>query len=329
MNLIPATNKELKTCSGIVYGILNKTTGKWYLGQTIHTFYSRYPGGRFWKYPTNPYMRRVYKKYKIEAFETYLFCKNVKNTNTLDELEKLTISKYNSIYPNGYNFENGGQRYNKRVNNVSKIRMSETHLKRRAKKRILWDKDEKRHVFYNISTFAEKHGLDGRTVSMLLSDRVKRYFGWHKFGVNLEKPFKHSKKYRIIGPDGKSHSFYNGSEFARIHGLTNVGLYNVLNGKNIYHRGFHLKNPRKIKLGMPIGCVNNKKRKYSRITLKKRGCLYKIYNNILEFCKKQNIDKRGIYTLMNGEQKTYHGFRLVSFKYCDQYLKRNPKKVAK
>lgn len=324
MNLIPATRQELETCKGIVYGISNKITGKWYLGQTIHKFCSRYPNSRFWKYPTNPYIKRAYKKYGIFAFQVYLLHKEIRNANKLDKLEKLSIKKFNCIFPNGYNFESGGQKYGKRVNKASVKRMIETHLKNKAKRRVLYDINEKKHVFYNISTFSKEHGLDSRTVSMLLSDRVKRYFGWHKFGVNLEKPFKHSKKYQIIDPNGVKQTFYNVCKFSRKNGLLVSCLCKVLSGGQICHKGFHMENPRAKKPRNWVGNPNNKKRKYSKIILEKNGSKYVILDDILQFCKTHKIDKRGIYTLMNGEQKSHRGFKLVSFKYCDKYLERNP-----
>lgn len=318
-DLIAATEEELKNSKGVVYGIRSRTTGMWYVGQTLRSFNARYPGGEFWRFASNPYLRRTYAKYGRNDFEIYLFVKDVSSPSVLDEMEKEMIIKCSALHPTGYNFESGGQRYGKRVNQETKRQMSETWLDKKSKRRVLYDENEIRHVFYNISTFAAKNGLDPRVLHALTVGKIKRYNGWHKKGTNLKRPFKHSKRYCLIGPDGKKHVFYNMIEFARKHGLIGCCLYQVASGRQIVHKGFHLPKPRDKKPNSWAGNPNNPKRKYAKIVLKKEGQKFVITDDILEFCKTHGISKREIYTLTSGDQKTAKGFQMVEFEYTEKH----------
>ncbi len=304
------TEAELRSIRMIVYGVYNTANGKWYIGQTVNRFCDRYPGNRWDLHTTNEYFQRSVAKYGLEAFKLFLLEQDVATQHELDELEKAHIREKQSIFPDGYNFETGGQRYEKKVHAVSKQKMSLAHLKRRRKTQCLFDKDGAKHCFENEATFAREHGLDPRTVGMLLHKKIDRYKGWNRGDVIVDKPFKHSKLYKLIGPDGTKHEFYNMCEFARQHDLCNAALYSVTVGRALQHKGFRLENPRERTWKCLYSTANNPKRKYASIVLEKDGETFEV-TDMTAFCKERGLTKRQIYTLTNGEQKTAHGFRLV------------------
>lgn len=305
-----ATDEELRSISMIVYGIYNTVNGKWYIGQTIHQFCGRYAGNKWHFHTTNQYFKRSVAKYGCEKFKVFLLEQNVSTQDALNELEKKHIQEKQAIFPNGYNFESGGQKYEKRVHAVSRKKMSLAHLERRRKTQFLFDKDGVKHCFENEATFAREHGLDPRTVGMLLHGKLDRYKGWNRGDVVVDKPFKHSKLYKLIGPDGVIHEFYNMCEFARQHGLQSACLYSVVVGRALQHKGFRLENPRKKVRGYRYSTGDNPKRKYASVVLEKDGETFEI-TDMTAFCKERGLTKRQMYTLTSGEQKTAYGFKLV------------------
>lgn len=294
----------------VVYGIYNTANGKWYIGQTVNRFCDRYSRNRWDLHTTNQYFRRNVAKYGREVFRVFLLEQDVSTRNELDELEKTHIREKRSLFPDGYNFEPGGQRYEKRVHAVSRKKMSLAHLKHRKRAQFLFDQDGVKHRFENEATFAREHDLDPRTVGMLLHGKLNRYKGWNRGDVIIDKPFKHSKLYKLVGPDGTRHEFYNMCEFARQHNLTSSCLYSVTVGRALQHKGFRLEKPREKVRGYRYSAGDNPKRKYASVVLEKDGETFEIAD-MTAFCKERGLVKRQLYTLTSGEQKTAYGFKLV------------------
>lgn len=310
----PASPEELKSIKGIIYGIFNKISRMWYIGQTIRTFDRRYVGG-FINSKFNTYMSRACEKYGEENFEIYILHGNISDPDALNKLEVKSIEEYNSLFPNGYNFERGGQRYDKKVHPETIKKIAEKSLKFREKEQRLIAPNGEVHTFKNQSIFAAENNLDPRVLSSLISgERLVSYRGWHKEGDDPSKPLRTSKLRCLIGPDGKKHCFYDVRKFAQ------GSIYDICSGKALDHQGYHLEGVRKRKQSMPAGHVNNKKRKYKEIVLTKDGIEYVIKNDIIEFCSKNGINKREVYCLTSGEQKSSRGFSLVRFSYADRYL---------
>lgn len=121
---------ELKENKMIVYMIRNKINNKKYIGITTNSFAERYPHGI--RAHHNPHLRNSVKKYGQENFEVVLLEKNVKDMETLCELEMKYIEKYDTCNPDkGYNKSLGGL-------GVRQTERSEEHCRNlsRAKKGI-------------------------------------------------------------------------------------------------------------------------------------------------------------------------------------------------
>lgn len=306
INLIPATSEELKKSKMIIYGIHNKQRNMWYIGQTIHSFNRRYWGGKWNERSSNILLKRHFKKY---AFDIYIIHKNVASKEELDLLEKNTIFYFNSIFPNGYNFEDGGQRYGKKVNEHTRRCSSEVGLKRYSQERILYNSCGVPFVFSNITTFCKQNNLNPKVIGNLLRDKIRIHKGWHKQGVNIAAPRENSKLYKLIGPDNTLHEFYNPAKFAKEHGLTDTHIYRVLNGEANHHMGFYLP---QLKIKEKFYTWPRGNQRYESITVIKNGNEYVLKYPLRKYCGPIGLTAREVYALTSGSQKSARGFVLKS-----------------
>jgi hypothetical protein len=106
---------------GYIYKIINKDTGKMYIGQTIQDLEERWRGHRSSKSNCR-YLKYAIKKYGIHNFEFKLIC--ICFDNDMDKFENYYIKKYNTLVPNGYNLREGGN--GGRHNEETKQKISET-----------------------------------------------------------------------------------------------------------------------------------------------------------------------------------------------------------
>ncbi|KKL07888.1 hypothetical protein LCGC14_2581490 [marine sediment metagenome] len=104
--------------TGIIYIATDTTNNMQYVGQTITTLKKRKSGGY------NPYFQNAINKHgnKIEweIIGELLI-------EELDLLERCYIWGLSTIYPNGYNFESGGNK-NKRISEETRRKLSESHM---------------------------------------------------------------------------------------------------------------------------------------------------------------------------------------------------------
>jgi group I intron endonuclease len=102
---------------GTIYILKNKLDGKCYIGQTIQKVYNRLRDHR----KAKSYIGNALRMYGEENFERIII-ENVPD-DELDELEKKKIIEYNSLVPNGYNLDSGGN-LNKHHHEETKKKMS-------------------------------------------------------------------------------------------------------------------------------------------------------------------------------------------------------------
>lgn len=121
----------------IIYKITNNVTGKLYIGQTTQSLHGRFKDHcREDKHKTTQsYLHRAIHKYGKENFSI----EEIDSASTLEGLnilEEHYIAKFNSLSPNGYNLEKGGQV--KEMHPDTKRKISETLKGRPIKNR--WTK---------------------------------------------------------------------------------------------------------------------------------------------------------------------------------------------
>ena len=113
----------------IVYKITNKITGKSYIGQTVSSLSKRWSDHNSSK-KNCTYLKRSIEKYGKNAFQIKILvrCNNIEEMN---HREQYYIKLFNTLAPNGYNLESGGN--NKRLHEETKLKMrkpkSEEHKK--------------------------------------------------------------------------------------------------------------------------------------------------------------------------------------------------------
>lgn len=108
---------------GIIYLIKNKINNKCYIGQTIRTF-EKIQNEHSNPNRTSSIINNAILKYKPENFYTSILIET--SDDKLDDLEIKYIEEYNSLYPNGYNIQTGG--------NLNKKHCKESREKMRLSK---------------------------------------------------------------------------------------------------------------------------------------------------------------------------------------------------
>lgn len=87
-----------------IYRIYNKTTQKSYVGKCVYdNFFDRYPKNEWWRSTKNQILIDDYNCFGKDSFEAEILIENIQNKQILFQLECYFISKFNSLYPNGYN----------------------------------------------------------------------------------------------------------------------------------------------------------------------------------------------------------------------------------
>ena len=96
---------------GIIYCYTNIINQKKYIGQTINPEqrYAAHKSSAF-NVSANDYnsiFHKAIRKYGYENFE-YTILATTEDSEALNLLEEFFIEKYNTLVPNGYNIESGG-----------------------------------------------------------------------------------------------------------------------------------------------------------------------------------------------------------------------------
>lgn len=302
IDILDAKNKKR-----IIYKITNKINNKCYIGQSTRTFNERYWGGRWWD-GTNWILGKELSKYGVNNFEVELLEFDILKDETLDEMERFYIKKYNSLYPDGYNFEDGGQNYGMKFSaEANKIR-SEANLKRNEKDYVLFDRYGNKFEFKNIVTFANEQNIAPQNVFNVLHGLRKQTHGFALSVENFSKPRKDAKTYIIIDPQGNILEITNGKKFAESHGLNYQAFFKMLSGKNIEHKGFKLKDGRARKTTHDVTVF-----KYSKIIVEKNNIIYEIqFKDLKKFAQENGFRKNRFYLLIYDKKTRVAGFKFVA-----------------
>lgn len=190
-----------------------------YIGQTYENFYRRWIFHK-WSLKnnrhSNTYLQNSYNKYGSENFKFYtiesfdIYCKDTIRKETLDELEKYYIEKYNT-FECGFNLTTGGERCTMRP------------LSEEAKRKI----GEKN----KINMLGKKHSEETKKL-MSISHKGKPKTELHKKHLSMAKKGKpisseHREKCRIANQGSKQKTAkYNEDliEQIRIDYMNGIGL---------------------------------------------------------------------------------------------------------
>ena len=129
---------------GCVYKTTNLITGKMYIGQTTYpenVINGNYLGsGNLIKKSVN---KHGFENFKVELIEY------AGNQDELNLLEQKYIKEYNSLYPCGYNLQEGGN--NGKHHEITKIKISENHANFNGVANPFFGKKHSRATIQNIS----------------------------------------------------------------------------------------------------------------------------------------------------------------------------------
>jgi group I intron endonuclease len=312
------TEKQLRTLKGIVYIITNQINGKVYIGKTIHRFVDRYSNCKWWRYPSNKYLKNSIKKHGKENFKLSILTYGINDDNELLTTESDFIRQYNCLFPNGYNFleETGKGRIfteemrlnialagcKKKIYRIKEIATGEIKEFRCPKEII--DRYKTNHA--NLADLFNKKQNTVKGICLPETNPEIR-----KNGGGLKT---------VVDQYGTIYEFYNPNKFCRENQCGKETIRRLIKGvcltvKSKDGRIFRLENTilnsmeylRSIKL-------MNVNQKYKQIILTRisdnKDFTINMPDYIKEFCKNNDIYKREIYALTNKEQKTAKGFKL-------------------
>lgn len=183
---------------GYIYEIVNKLTGKKYIGQSRQDDINK----RWKEHCRNintdycPYLYSAFRKYGIDNFKFRLIC--ICFDEACDDMEKYYISKYNSLSPNGYNLDSGG--------NISKLIHPDT--KEKIRQRLLGkkhsdsrkQKNRESHIGYKHTDIAKQKMSEmrkGKLFSQEARMNMSKGQMGHKVCDNTKESVAKANKNRI------------------------------------------------------------------------------------------------------------------------------------
>lgn len=228
----------------IVYLILNVVTFQGYVGQTIRKkFKYRYPRGEWYKKTKNRYLKNAAGKYGLNNFLVLILEENVESQEKLNELERYHIQQCRTLYPFGYNFEEGGNYHGAR----SKESIKKFSATVRAKNDLVYRfKSPTGEIFEPeiLSDFCKEQGFasESHLIEVLRGFNYNgktchSYKGWTRVDSDYKK-----RKITFLSPNGEIFIFNNLHEtfidFAKKHNLKYERFGLLANGKISSYKGW-------------------------------------------------------------------------------------------
>jgi group I intron endonuclease len=206
-----------------IYVITNNTNGKQYVGQTTKTPEKRFKQHIQEAHSTVKGSRALNKailKYGNNAFNYQVLHQNIKDSETLDILEQEYIVKHNTLVPNGYNIQIGGQSTGRKHCEESRKLMREKKLGENNPN-FGKPRSEKTKLNISIAKSGEKHHFYGKTLDE--QHKLKLSASHKKYQIDLPMYIGYIKKrtpnsscegYVVIHPVTKKKKHYTSSKFS-------------------------------------------------------------------------------------------------------------------
>jgi group I intron endonuclease len=196
---------------GIIYILKNKINNKCYVGQTVNKFYKRW--NSHCSKLKNFIINNAIRKYGKNNFIKYIYYDIP--ILLLDYFEKDLIKNLNTLVPNGYNLQNGGNK-NKTHHKITIEKLRKSHLGKKlteeTKKKIsLKNKGKiisnKTKLKISIANSGKNNGMYGRVgknnpkwgkkLSKEIRDKISKRLTGRKIKLNNNQLIK--MKERMIG----------------------------------------------------------------------------------------------------------------------------------
>ena len=259
---------------GYIYLIIDLTNWKKYVGQHhyhLEKLDSNYHG-------SGHIIRQIYKKRPHTLKEVYL--KTCYTQEELDEWEQYYIKFYDTLYPNGYNLQEGGR--GGVPSDETKKKISEA-----SKGKQLSDETKKK---ISESTSGEKNPFYGRQHS----EETRRKLSEANKGKQLPEEQKKKISEALIGEKnpfyGKHHSYE-----------TKKKISESLKGKPAHNKGVPMSEEQKKKM-------RNDKRSKKVLQFTLDGEFIREWPSTHE-CGRNGFDRGFISACCNGKRKSAYGFK--------------------
>lgn len=288
-----ATEEDLKSLNGIIYGILDARRNQWYIGSTLRSFRKRYrTKNNWWRYSHNDYLIRNIEKYGIENFRIFIIESGIKNQEELDTKEIRCIEQYKSLHPSGYNFDTGGS--GGRVwSEASKLKKSKTYVIKHRDGSIL--------TITNGNRFCRENKIN-------LGDFGRMIKGQQIFAGDYCLPDTdprtvrlNMKPVKVKDDEGNVYDVYSRIQFAREHRLNSSSFSAMCLGRNKRCKQFSLLKTDRYFEG------SNKT--WLKMTLIKDGREYEVFN-AERFARKNGFNPSALSGLISGKTFSIKGFKL-------------------
>jgi group I intron endonuclease len=158
----------------IIYILKNKINNKIYVGQTTRFFEERFKRHRYSFKNRVSLISTSIVKNGIENFEKYVFYGIPENL--LDYFEIELIKRLNSLAPNGYNLESGGNK-NKHHNKLSRDKISKAT---RGSNHPFWGKPRTIETKIALSKSLRKYSDEERKIRLMDLRKRRRAMPEHK-----------------------------------------------------------------------------------------------------------------------------------------------------
>jgi len=313
--IVNPTLGQIRGLKGIIYGIRNKVNGKYYIGQTINTFYRRYRWrAKWWQGVDTPYLKASLNKYGPDNFEIVIFEEGITDIEVLNRLEHEYALRLKSYYPTGYNLKPCGTGIGKATPEMRK-RYSRHMAKEWRFKNICTG--ETFHVT-NLNEFAKARGLKRSPLGLAITlGKGHSYRGYVSMDTTQDdidnlsvirlRTNMPTKPY-TVWKAGQKYEFNNIPRFMTEHGIKKrTEFCDLLCGKISAFKGFSLSNK-------PIRWPTQRYRNICMVDSNGRTHVFENFRRcvevtgILEYAIRKAVVENDTETKING-------YRLLSYEY--------------
>lgn len=277
-----------------IYLIKNKVTGQHYVGQTIWDFNTRYKAGNWSRLTHNRYLKASATKYGKEAFEVSILEEGQYSREELDRLETHYMKMYESIYPSGFNFKEGGNAGRTYYNH---------------KEYELLDAKGNLHRVVNLSQFCKKQNIPYGAMLNMVSGISKSSHGYALKGAAIEDIIDPNEAWNIENISTKENFAVkrkDAAAFCKQHGISRNAFFRLVAEETHVSRGF------KLAKTVLTGTIRAEPIKHKYIEIIHDDGREAFVNNVYDFCRQEKIYPGSLYNLINGKSIIMNGWRLKS-----------------
>ena len=290
-----------------VYMHINKSNQKKYIGITSQNVKKRWQNG--YGYKTNPYFWRSIQKYGWNGFEHSIIESGLTEQEAKAKEIEL-IGTYNTIYPNGYNYTQGGDNVSEKLHSQeTKQKISQAlkgrHLSEECRQKISEALSGEKNPFYG-KTWTDEHRqkVKENRVYKPHSEETKQKMSKSRTGENSKcaiRVYQYSEEGFFI------QEWCSATEAGRQLRLNQSNICEVCKGNRNECGGFIWRYYKADKI------PSIQKKSTKQVAQKLNGELLKIYKSASAAGKELKLDPSGISKCCRGEYSTCGGF---TFEYC-------------